>query len=193
MIPVLSALLDRHLAERPNATAFIAEGRAFTYAEFDALSRRAAAWLHANGVGAGDRVALWLVNRLEWLALLFGVARIGAAAVSVNTRYRAAELEHILAHSGARMLVLQPSFRGVDFAGVLAGVDKAATRSLERVAFLDAREWPEAETPGRALQLGQHGLVAEMHAVEIAYGERGRARGRSGNAARESHTTKPGS
>ncbi len=150
MIPVLSALLDRHLAERPNATAFIAEGRAFTYAEFDALSRRAAAWLHANGIRAGDRVALWLVNRIEWLALLFGLARIGAAAVSVNTRYRAAELEHILAHSGARMLVLQPSFRGVDFAGLLAGVDKAATRSLERVAFLDAREWPEAETPDRA-------------------------------------------
>ena len=54
----------------------------------------------------------------------------------------------------------------------------------------------QAGTPrraGRALQLGQHGLVAEMHAVEIAYGERGRARGRGGNAARESHTTKPGS
>lgn len=150
MIPVLSALLDRHLAARPGATAFIAEGRAFSYAEFDALSRRAAAWLHANGVGPGDRVALWLVNRIEWLALLFGLARLGAAAVSVNTRYRAAELEHILAHSGVRMLVLQPAFRGIDFAALLAGVDKAATRSLERVAVLDAREWPEAETPDRA-------------------------------------------
>ena len=150
MIPVLSALLDRHLAERPDATAFIAEGRVFTYAEFDALCGRAAAWLHANGIGAGDRVALWLVNRIEWLALLFGLARLGAAAVSVNTRYRAAELEHILAHSGARMVVLQRAFRGVDFAAVLGGADKAAMRSLERVAFLDAREWPEGETPERA-------------------------------------------
>ena len=150
MIPVLSELLDRHLAERPGATAFIAEGRAFSYAEFDALGRRAAAWLHARGVGAGDRVALWLVDRIEWLALLFGLARLGAAAVSVNTRYRAAELEHILAHSGARMLVLQPEFRGIDFAALLAGVDKQAIRALEHVAFLDAREWPERATPERA-------------------------------------------
>ncbi len=150
MIPTLCALLDRHLAERPGAAAFIAEGRAFSYAEFDALSRRAAAWLHAGGIGPGDRVALWLVNRIEWLALVFGLARLGAAAVSVNTRYRAAELEHILAHSGARMLVLEREFRGVDFAGVLGGVDKSAMRALERVAFLDAREWPERETPGRA-------------------------------------------
>jgi fatty-acyl-CoA synthase len=150
MIPVLADLLDRHLAERPGATAFIAGGRAFSYEEFDALSRRAAAWLHASGIGPGDRVALWLVNRIEWLALLFGLARLGAAAVSVNTRYRAAELEHILAHSGARMLVLQPRFRGIDFAAVLAGVDEAATRALERVAHLDAAEWPERETPVRA-------------------------------------------
>jgi hypothetical protein len=47
------------------------------------------------------------------------------------------------------------------------------------------------EAPGRTLQLGQHRLVAEMHAVKIAYGERGRARGRGGDPARESHTTKP--
>ncbi|TAK82976.1 MAG: acyl-CoA synthetase [Betaproteobacteria bacterium] len=150
MIPVLTDFLDRHLAERPTATAFIADGRAYRYAEFDALSRRAAAWLHANGIGPGDRVALWLVNRIEWLALLFGLARLGAAAVSVNTRYRAAELEHILAHSGARMLVLQPQFRNLDFAAILAGVDKAAMRTLERVVHLDAREWPERETPNRA-------------------------------------------
>ncbi len=147
MIPALYELLDRHLAERPAATAFIADGRAFTYAEFDALARRAAAWLHARGVGPGDRVALWLVNRIEWLALLFGLARLGAAAVSVNTRYRAAELEYILAHSGARMLILQPQFRNIDFAAILAGVDKAALRAVERVVHLDAREWPEGRTP----------------------------------------------
>lgn len=150
MIPVLSDLLDRHLAERPEATAFVAAGREFTYAEFDALSRRAAAWLHANGIGAGDRVALWLVNRIEWIALLFGLARVGAAAVAVNTRYRAAELEHILAHSGARLLVLQPEFRSIDFSAVLGAVDKTAMSALERVAHVDAAEWPERETPDHA-------------------------------------------
>jgi acyl-CoA synthetase (AMP-forming)/AMP-acid ligase II len=129
----ISALLERHLAERPGAVAFVEGERAITYAEFDVLQRNAAAWLTANGVRAGDHVAVWLVNRIEWLALLFGLARIGATLVAVNTRYRTAELEYILAQSGARMLVLQLNFRQIDFPAVLAEVDASKLPSLEQV------------------------------------------------------------
>jgi fatty-acyl-CoA synthase len=134
----LPALLDRHLAERPDAAAFIDGEQRITYAEFDALCRKSAAWLIAQGVGPGDRVAVWLVNRIEWLALLFGLARIGAALVAVNTRFRAAELEHVLRGSGARMLVLEPTFKKIDFPAILAEVDPAAAQSLEQVAVVGA-------------------------------------------------------
>lgn len=150
MILTLPALLDRHLAMRPDGIAFVERARSVTYAEFDALARAAAAWLAAHGVRPGDRVAVWLVNRIEWLALLFGLARLGASLVAVNTRYRAAELEHILGHSGARMLVMEPAFRGTDFAAVLKGVERAAVQTLEHVAFLDAAQWPAAEAPDRS-------------------------------------------
>jgi fatty-acyl-CoA synthase len=130
----LPALLDRHLVERPHACAFIEAERRISYAQFDALGRKTAAWLLAQGVRPGDRVAVWLVNRIEWLALLFGLARIGAALVAVNTRFRAAELEHVLRRSGARMLVLEPSFKKIDFPAILADVDPAAAQFLERVA-----------------------------------------------------------
>src|SRR5262249_57538162 len=90
----LPALLDRHLAERPEAPALIDGEARISYAEFDRLSRKTAAWLIAQGIGPGDRVAVWLVNRVEWLTLLFGLARIGAALVAVNTRFPAPELEH---------------------------------------------------------------------------------------------------
>jgi fatty-acyl-CoA synthase len=132
----LPALLDRQLAERPDAAAFIDGEDCISYVGFDRLCRKTAAWLAAQGVRPGDRVAVWLVNRIEWLALLLGLARIGAALVAVNTRFRAAELEHVLRRSGARMLVLEPAFKKIDFPAILAEIDPAAAQSVETVAVV---------------------------------------------------------
>lgn len=140
MIQTLPDLSREHLAARPGATAFISGGRRISHAEFDAMGRKAAAWLHAQGIGPGDRVAVWLVNRMEWLALLVGLARLGASLVAVNTRFRSAELEYILRRSRARMLVIQRGFRLIDFASVLEGADGAAAQALEKVAVLDGGE-----------------------------------------------------
>ncbi|MCA1972653.1 MAG: AMP-binding protein, partial [Caenispirillum sp.] len=79
------------------------EGRV-SAAELDLLSRRAAAALAAAGVGPGDAVGLWLPNGPMWVALLFACARRGAIAVSLNTRYRAAEVGDILRRSGCKVL-----------------------------------------------------------------------------------------
>src|SRR4051794_2202463 len=111
----LPALVERNAAQRPHALALVEDGRRVDFAEFDLLCRKTAAWLMRQGVGRGDRVAVWLVNRIEWLALLFGLARLGAALVAVNTRYRAEELAYILARSGARLLVTQARFHNHDF------------------------------------------------------------------------------
>lgn len=138
MHETLSDLLARQVAERPDALAFIDGSRMVRVAEFEAMVQRTAAWLDAHGIGAGDRVAVWLVNRIEWLALLFGLARVGAALVAVNTRYRAAELEYLLERSGARMLVLQPGVRSIDFAAVLDQTDSAALRAVEQIAVVGA-------------------------------------------------------
>lgn len=134
----LSALLAEHLAHCPDAPAFIEDGRPLSYRQFDLLCRKCAAWVAAQQIQPGDRVAVWLVNRVDWLALWFALARAGAALVAVNTRYRAAELEYILQRSGARMLVLQLHFKKIDFPAVLKGVDPAAVPALERVAVFGA-------------------------------------------------------
>jgi fatty-acyl-CoA synthase len=118
----LLELLERR---SPAALAFVDGERRWSYAQLAAEARRAASWLAAHGVRAGDRVALWLVNRSEWLALLFGAAHLGAAIVAVNTRYRAGELEYLLGRSRPRLLVMQPVFRNLDFAAVLEGVSPA--------------------------------------------------------------------
>ncbi|HTO51159.1 MAG TPA: AMP-binding protein, partial [Burkholderiales bacterium] len=147
MIETVPALLEQHLAERPGRVAFLDGDRQITYREFAALCGKTAAWLADQGIGRGDRVAVWLVNRIEWLALFFGLARAGAALVALNTRYRAAELQTVLDRSGARMLVLQHNFRKIDFPAVLQGVDPGAVRALERVAVVDS----DADTPSLVL------------------------------------------
>jgi len=134
----LGSLIEPHLAARPGAVAVIDGERRVSFAEFDRLCARTAAWLHTQGVRRGDRVAVWLVNRVEWLAFLFALARLGAATMSVNTRFRAAELSHVLERSGARLLVIQRRFRCIDFDAILDAMDGAAFTGLERVAVLDA-------------------------------------------------------
>lgn len=62
------------------------------------------------GIGRGDRVAVWMAGYAEWAYLYFGLAKIGAIIVPVNTRYKPEELEYVLRQSGARVLV----FRGAD-------------------------------------------------------------------------------
>ncbi len=135
--PTLGTLLGKNLAERPEALAFVDGDRCLTYAEFDRLCTGTAAWLQAQGITPGDRVAVWLVNRIEWLALLFALGRLGATMMSVNTRFRAAELQHVLARSAARLLVIQRHFRSIDFDAVLADVDGSGLSALQRIAVLD--------------------------------------------------------
>lgn len=107
-------------------------------AGFESRVRRSVAWLREQDIGPGDRVGVWLVNRIEWLALLFALARIGATLVAINTRYRSSELAYILERSDARLLMMQLDFRGIDFPAVLAGVDGERLSALERIAVVDA-------------------------------------------------------
>ncbi len=64
--------------------------------QLEALCQRAAGFLRASGVAPGDRVALLLANRAEYLALVFGAARLGAVAVPLNTRLAPPEIADLL-------------------------------------------------------------------------------------------------
>lgn len=145
---LLSLLYSRH---RPAGTAALLTDHrgSLDAAGFEARVRRSVAWLREHGVGPGDRVGVWLVNRNEWLALLFALARIGATLVAINTRYRAAELAYILERSAARLLVMQLDFRGIDFPTVLAGIDGARVSALQRIAVVDAGSDLPASLLGR--------------------------------------------
>ena len=117
----------------PSRTAMDYGASRATVGELATASRRVAGGLRRLGIGHGDRVALWLPNIPAWLECFFACARLGAIAVSVNTRYRSHEVEDILGRAGCRALVLWPGFKGIDFRGILAAVSPRALAGVEHL------------------------------------------------------------
>ncbi|SMF30117.1 fatty-acyl-CoA synthase [Tistlia consotensis] len=125
------------LAERRTAgAALIYEGRRISFAELDERARRVAAGLAALGVGEGDRVAVWLPNVPAYLEVFVACCHLGAICVAVNTRFRSVEVGDIVGRTGASALVFWPGFKGIDFPGILRGVDAAALGALRHIVTL---------------------------------------------------------
>src|SRR5215471_11742050 len=68
--------------------------------------------LMALGIAQGDHVAVWAPNVPEWIFLLLGLARIGSVMVTVNTAYKASELEYVLRQGDITTLFMTEAFRG---------------------------------------------------------------------------------
>ena len=64
-----------------------------TWAEFDAKANRFANFLMSRGLKKGDKVAILLMNCLEWLPIYFGALKAGCLAVPLNFRYTADEIK----------------------------------------------------------------------------------------------------
>lgn len=132
----------------PDDALFAFEGAPETRESFARKVEQTAGWLAIHGIGNGDVVAVWLVNRVEWLTLLFACARIGAVVAAVNTRYRAADVAHVVGLSQAKMLVLEPGFRSIDFPAILRDLDPASVPALEKIAIVGEGDvtthWPVA-------------------------------------------------
>ena len=83
-----------------------------TWSEFDKKANRFANLLLTRGVKKGDKVAILLMNCIEWLPIYFGVLRTGALAVPLNYRYTADEIKYCLELSDASILIFGPEFIG---------------------------------------------------------------------------------
>ena len=83
-----------------------------TWKEFDKRSNRFANLLLSRGIKKGDKVAILLMNCLEWLPIYFGILKAGAIAVPLNYRYTADEIKYCLELAEADVLVFGPEFIG---------------------------------------------------------------------------------
>ncbi len=103
-------VVEESFAQYPTRPAFSCMGRTITFADLDALSAAFGAWLQAQGLAKGARVALMMPNVLQYPVALFGTMRAGYTVVNVNPLYTPRELEHQLKDSGAEVIVVVENF-----------------------------------------------------------------------------------
>jgi fatty-acyl-CoA synthase len=113
MALLLGEVVRRQARHRPERTAYVMGPRRVSYRELNATANRLAHALAALGVGHGDRVATLAENRVEYPAIYFAVAKLGAIHVPLNFRWRAGEVRYALAQSEASVLLHADSHRGI--------------------------------------------------------------------------------
>lgn len=86
--------------------------REMSWLEFDKKANRFANLILSRGIKKGDKVAILLMNCLEWLPIYFGILKAGAVAVPLNYRYTADEIKYCLDLSDSDMLVFGDEFIG---------------------------------------------------------------------------------
>jgi crotonobetaine/carnitine-CoA ligase len=103
----LPALLQRQACRFGERAFLRIAGAAWRHADVAGVAARSAAALAGAGVRRGDRVAVMCGNRAELLEVVLGCAWLGAVAVPIHTAAMAPQIGHVLADSGARLLVVE--------------------------------------------------------------------------------------
>ncbi|MBQ4381738.1 MAG: acyl--CoA ligase, partial [Oscillospiraceae bacterium] len=86
--------------------------KTLTWGEFDVRANRFANLLLTRGIGKGDKVAILLMNCIEWLPVYFGILKAGAVVVPMNYRYTAEEIRYCLGLAEVDAVVFGPEFIG---------------------------------------------------------------------------------
>ena len=120
----IGTLLDRQAERFGDRDCLVYTDRPLrlTYRQFRDRVNTLARGLMALEIKRGEHVSIWASNVPEWLYLQYATAKIGAVLVTVNTAYRARELEYLLRQSDTTSLFLVRSFKGVDFIDTLREV-----------------------------------------------------------------------
>jgi fatty-acyl-CoA synthase len=143
-IPETSLWFNLEVSARryPHRPAYLFFGRALTFAELERQAAALAGWLQARGLGAGDRVLLFMQNCPQYAIALYAVLRAGGVAVPVNPMNRVDEFGHYITDPAARF-----AFTSADLAPIV--VEANALLDEERrlhhivaVSFADALPEP---------------------------------------------------
>ena len=115
----LGDLVDEMATGTPGAEALVFRDERLDYAGLKARVDEFARAFLAVGIRRGDRVALLVTNRTEWIVAAFGAAKIGAVVAALSTFSTPRELAWALEHSGAAALITLKAFRGRRFLDAL--------------------------------------------------------------------------
>ena len=142
----VSDMFDATTAAKPDGEALVCGEQRWTWREVERRWRRCAAALAERGIAAGDRVALLVGNRAEFVVALFAVLRLGAIAVPLSTRYQNPEIAFALSDCGASLLI-----HDADLAPRLPAPDQVPGVRRRVVVGDAASRHPDQAEPWRAL------------------------------------------
>ena len=111
----------------------------WSYAQLNEDAMRWAGWLVANGVVAGDRCGILADNDARWIGAYFGVLRIGAVAVPLDTNYKCAQVETVVDNCDAKVIFTTAKYRET--------VDNAAPTRLRVDLAADTTTRPTGTPP----------------------------------------------
>ena len=154
----LADLFETSTAAFADRQALICFGSSLTYRQLGADARAVAAWLAAQGIGKGDRVAIMMPNVPAYPIALFGVLAAGCTVVNVNPLYTPRELAAQLSDSSAKALFVLENFAHTAAAS-LTGLP------LERIVV--AAPGDGLRLKGRLITLASRHLKKAVPAYEL--------------------------
>ncbi|MEG0936617.1 MAG: class I adenylate-forming enzyme family protein [Comamonas sp.] len=129
--------LAQTVAAYPDKTAYIDQGRSYSWQQVDAMAEAWAHSLFAQGLRRGDRIGIILPNGLPWILTYLAAAKMGAVVVGLSVRYRSTELDFMLQDSAIKAVLAPREMAGFDY---VAYLDQARQRfeSLQHLLWVDA-------------------------------------------------------
>ena len=157
-------LADAAAATHGQREGLVFQGQRYSFAEVALEVDRAAKGLMAQGIKRGDHVALWLNNSADWIFISFGLAKIGAVQVPINTRFRTSDLDYVVRQSDSTVLITHNKSGPIDYLGMVREVfalpetgDQVADNSfpeLHQVIICDDADHPGTTSWTACLQSG---------------------------------------
>jgi HIP---CoA ligase len=144
-IPGLVTRAAERFGERE---ALVDEDARLTFAQLATEAGRAGRALGADGIGKGDRVAIWAPNCKEWVVAALGIFAAGGVVVPCNTRFKGAEARYVLDRADARMLFTVTDFLDTNYAALIAA--EPPVPSLREAIDLRGPEFAEFLARGDA-------------------------------------------
>lgn len=86
--------------------AFLEDGRKWTYAQFESYANQVAHWALSKGCVRGDTVGIFVRNRMEYVALWFGLSKVGIIPALINFQLQSKALSHCISISDAKVLIV---------------------------------------------------------------------------------------
>ena len=154
----LRELLEQRVSAAPDKLFLFSEadGRQFTYAEFDAAVNRVAKMLAGCCVSKGDVVSLLLPNSAEYLIAYFACWKLGAVAGPINSLLKTEEIAYIMGNSEAKALLYNSEFRvrAQEVTKLVESVDAMLTFDDEQIASSPYVDFPAHFDEARNVPLG---------------------------------------